>query len=232
MLTSHTVVQYLVPYSCDCVNQDPDEQHWFDLNSVRDGAEELSLVLSLLRYFMTISQIWKPASGRHGGRSSLVYLARDTFVLSVFFRFQVLLFELDSKKTNWTGFYLRQANLCANSLWQLEQSRHALLIRVFQPQNLGHEYSFPDGKGLVSSSTIKILSLTVLAMDIPTAFIWSLIPSSSSIRACNSAVEFSLRFQSYKGCSEPSRVPTRSFSKGRCHNSLPSGRGGAPSSNA
>ena len=99
---------------------------------------------------MTISQIWKPASGGHAGHSSLVHLARSTFVLS----FPVFLFELDLKKTNWTGLFgrwhLHQANLCTNSLWQLEQSRHPLLIRAFQPQHLGPENTFPDGKGLVS----------------------------------------------------------------------------------
>ena len=150
MPTSRTAVQYLVPYSCDCVNQDPDEQHWFNLNLVRDGAEELSLALSLLRYYMTISQIWKPASGRHGDHSSLVHLARSTFVLS----FPIFLFELDSKKTNWTGLFgrrhLRQANLCANSLRQLEQGRYPPLIRVFQPRHLGPENTLPDGKGSVS----------------------------------------------------------------------------------
>ena len=57
------------------------------------------------------------ASGRHGGHSSLVHLAYSTFVLY----FPVFLFELDSKETNWTGLFGRQANLCANSLWQLEQ---------------------------------------------------------------------------------------------------------------
>ena len=140
--TSHTAVQYLVPYSCDCVNQGTDEQHWFDLNSVRDGAEELSLALWLLIYEKAISQIWKPASGRHGGHSSLVHLAHGTFAL-----YFPVLFELDLKETTWTGLFGRQANLCANSLWQLEQSRP--LIRVVQPQHLGHEYTFPDGKGSV-----------------------------------------------------------------------------------
>ena len=76
---------------------------------------------------MTISQIWKPASGRHGGHSPLVHLAHNTFVLY----FPVFLFELDLKAINWTGLFGRQANLCANSLWRLEQSR--LLIRIVQP---------------------------------------------------------------------------------------------------
>ena len=109
---------------------------------------------------MTISQIWKPASGRHGGHSSLVHLARSTSVL-------VFPLELDSKETNWTGLFEREANLCANSLWQLEKSRH--LIRSFQPQRLGHEYIFPNRKGLVSRFRIKVPLLTALAMDIPTA---------------------------------------------------------------
>ena len=94
---------------------------------------------------------------------SLVHLARSTSVLS----FPVFLSELDSKETNWTGLFGRQANLCANSLWQLEQSRH--LIRGFQPQHLGHEYIVPDGKGLVSWFRIKVPLLTALPMDIPTA---------------------------------------------------------------
>ena len=73
-------------------------------------------------------------------------------------------FELDPMETNWKEFLETdgerffghrrrliwcQASLCAKSLWRLEQSRHLLLIRVFQPQNLGRGYIFPDGNGLV-----------------------------------------------------------------------------------
>ena len=63
---------------------------------------------------MSISQIWKPASGRRGGHSSLVHLVCSTppmlYVLlvlsiSVFFPFPVLLFELDSTKTIWSGLF-------------------------------------------------------------------------------------------------------------------------------
>ena len=55
----------------------------------------------------------EPGSGRHGGHSSLAHLGCSTppmlYVLlvlfSIFFRFPVLLFELDPRKTNWTGLF-------------------------------------------------------------------------------------------------------------------------------
>ena len=83
------------------------------------------------------------------------------------------------------------------SLWLLEQNRRPLLIRDFQPQNLGHEYPFSGGKGLMMSwLKIKVPSLTAFATDIATVCNWSFTLSSSSIRVFSSAVHFSLRSQS------------------------------------
>ena len=75
-------------------------------------------------------------------------------------------------------------------------------------------------------------SLTALTMEFPTTSIWSFSTSSSFVRACSSAVDFSLRSQSPAIGFEPSRVPPRSFSSAQCHDSFRLGRRGAPLSNS
>ena len=159
------------------------------------------------RFWCTIRRYFKSGKsglGRSGGHSSLVHLACSTprvlfvlRVLSAVFCFPVLLFDLDSKKTKWRGPFGHwhrpigcQANICAMSLWQLEQSQRPLLIRVFQPHDLGHEYLFSGGKEFVSWFRIEVPSLTAFAMDIPTTCNWAFNPSSSSIRVFSSAVHY------------------------------------------
>ena len=165
MLTSLTAVLYLVAYSYDHKSIKTQTNN-ISLTWTRSGIE-LRNCSWLCRCWCTIRRYvksGKSGSGQHGGHCSLVHLACSTpwmfrvlLVLSVIFRFPVLPFEFDSKKKNWTGFFGHwhrpiwcQAILCTKSLWQLEQSRHPLLIRVFELQDLGYGYKFPDGKGSVS----------------------------------------------------------------------------------
>ena len=192
MLTSHTAVQYLVPYSCDCKSIKAQTNN-ISLTWTRAGIE-LRKLSWLFGCWCTVRRYIKSgrsASGRSGGHSSLVHLARSISRMLL-----VLSVPFSLEKTNQTGFFGHwcQANLGANPLWQCARSRQ--LIRVYQPQNLGHEYTFPDGKGLVSWFRIKVPSLTALAMDISIARVWPFNLSSSSIRACSSAVDFSLWSQS------------------------------------
>ena len=123
-------------------------------------------------------------------------------LISTISRFPAFPFEFDPKKINWMAYFGQwhrpiwcQAKLCVKSLWQLEQSRHPLVICVFRTQNLGHKHTLPDGKGLEPWFRIKVLLLTTFSMEIPTACIWSFSLSSCSIRSPSSAVDLSLWFQ-------------------------------------
>ena len=145
---SHTAVQYLVPYSCHfkSIKAQPDNS---GLTWTRSGIElrNCSRLFSCWcierRYIKSgQSQLVQPDS-----RSSLLHLLRNTlgmlFVLSVFSRFLVFAFDLDSKEASWrglSGHWHRliwcHTNPCVKSLWPLEQSQYFLLIPDFQTEYL------------------------------------------------------------------------------------------------
>ena len=203
MPTSHTAVQYLIPYSCHFKLIKTQTSN-IGLTWTRSGID-LSLRDSwICRCWCTARRYvksGKSGSGRPSGHTSLIHLARSTLwmllVISVVSCIPVFPFELESMKTNWTlfGHWHRpiwcQANLCAKSPWQLEQSRHSWLVWVFRSQSLGHEYKFPDENGLAPWFRIEVPSLTASATDLPMACTWSFNLSSSSIRVSSSAADFS-----------------------------------------
>ena len=163
MPRSLTAVQYLAPYSCDFKSTKAHTDN-SGLTWTRCGIE-LRNCSRFLRWWCTVRRYIKSGQSQlaqSDGCSSLVHLVRNTFgmlfVLSVFSHVLVFAFDLDSKEArrrglfgHWHRLIWCHSNPCMNSLSQLEQSQHYLLIIDFQIQNLGHENTIPDGKGWVST---------------------------------------------------------------------------------